>query len=104
MSRPDTTNPPSGAPSDITSNADSILGRQRLNRPVAPHLGIYKWQITSVLSISTRITGLLVSGAFYAFGAAYVVSPYLGWDLSSAAIEAWVAGLPGFVKGIGKVG
>lgn len=69
---------------------------------MAPHLGIYAWQISSVLSISTRITGLLLSGAFYAFGAAYLAAPYLGWDLSVAAMEGWVAGLGPVVKGVGK--
>lgn len=57
-----------------------------------------------MLSISTRITGLLLSGALYAFGAAYLAAPYLGWDLSSAGTSAWVAGLPMWVKGMGKVG
>jgi succinate dehydrogenase / fumarate reductase cytochrome b subunit len=29
------------------------------NRPISPHLGIYKPQISSVLSISHRITGII---------------------------------------------
>lgn len=90
-------------PPDLLPRPDdsSPLAHQRLSRPVAPHLGIYKWQITSVLSISTRLTGLLLSGLFYAFGAAYLVVPWLGlgWDLSSAGIVAAVHGWPGWVKG-----
>lgn len=32
-----------------------------MNNPLSPHLQIYKWQITSVLSILHRITGVLLS-------------------------------------------
>lgn len=39
------------------------------NRPLSPHLGIYKWQITMVLSILHRITGV----ALYA-GTALIVA------------------------------
>lgn len=28
------------------------------NRPLSPHLGVYRWQITMVLSIAHRITGI----------------------------------------------
>ena len=31
------------------------------NRPISPHLSIYKPQITSILSISHRITGVFQS-------------------------------------------
>lgn len=31
------------------------------NRPLSPHLQIYKWQLTSVLSILHRITGVVLS-------------------------------------------
>jgi succinate dehydrogenase / fumarate reductase cytochrome b subunit len=31
------------------------------SRPLSPHLQIYKWQITMVLSISHRLTGLALS-------------------------------------------
>ncbi len=35
------------------------------SRPVSPHLQIYRWQITSVLSILHRMTGMaLVAGLF----------------------------------------
>lgn len=40
---------------------------KRLNRPVSPHLTIYKFQITSVLSITHRATGLALSGLTSAF-------------------------------------
>lgn len=32
-------------------------------RPTAPHLGIYRWQISSVLSIFHRLTGMALFGA-----------------------------------------
>ena len=36
------------------------------NRPLSPHLQIYKWQLTSVLSILHRATGIaLAVGALY---------------------------------------
>jgi len=36
------------------------------NRPLSPHLQIYKWQLTSVLSILHRATGIaLTVGALY---------------------------------------
>jgi succinate dehydrogenase (ubiquinone) cytochrome b560 subunit len=34
------------------------------NRPMSPHLTIYAPQLTSILSISHRITGMAVTGAF----------------------------------------
>ncbi|CAG8977064.1 hypothetical protein HYALB_00005772 [Hymenoscyphus albidus] len=80
------------------SKGIEILAAQRRQRPVAPHLQIYKWQITSVLSSLERITGATLAGALYIFGTAYFVSPYLGWDLSSEALVAAMAGLPMAVK------
>ena len=31
------------------------------NRPISPHLGIYRWQIGNTLSILHRLTGLMLS-------------------------------------------
>lgn len=50
------------------------------NRPLSPHLGIYRWQITNTLSILHRISGFgltlgLVPMALWLWGAAY--SPVL---------------------------
>lgn len=44
------------------NEAASILASQRLNRPISPHLGIYKPQITWYGSALTRITGAVLSG------------------------------------------
>ncbi len=35
-----------------------MVGRAKINRPLSPHLTIYKPQFTSVLSIMHRITGI----------------------------------------------
>lgn len=71
-----------------------LLADRRLNRPISPHLGIYKWQMGSVMSSMMRITGVAYSGSLYLFGIAYLVSPYVGWDLSSASIAAAFGSLP----------
>jgi len=79
----------------ISSNdAYSILTAQRRNRPISPHLSIYKPQIPWILSALNRITGGLLSGGFYVFGAAYLVAPLIGWHLESAAMAAAFATWP----------
>jgi succinate dehydrogenase (ubiquinone) cytochrome b560 subunit len=79
-------------------SAYDILVQQRLKRPVSPHLGIYKPQITWYASILNRITGSILSGGLYAFGAAYLVAPLFGWHLESASIAAAVASWPVLAK------
>lgn len=69
-----------------------ILAAQRLNRPVSPHLSIYRPQITWLASISSRLTGIFLSSSFYLFGLTYLASPFLGWGLED--VVAVVAGLP----------
>jgi succinate dehydrogenase (ubiquinone) cytochrome b560 subunit len=80
--------------------ADSyqILVAQRKNRPSSPHLSIYRPQITWIASSLNRITGSVLSGAFYVFGTAYLVSPLFGWHLDSASIAAAFGSLPIAVK------
>ncbi|KAI9676370.1 MAG: hypothetical protein M1817_000527 [Caeruleum heppii] len=82
--------------------ATSLLATQRLHRPVAPHLTIYRPQVTWTLSALNRITGSLLSGGFYLFGAAYLVAPLVGWHLESASMAAAVAGWPVVVKVLAK--
>nr|XP_004226804.1 succinate dehydrogenase cytochrome b560 subunit, mitochondrial-like [Ciona intestinalis] len=43
------------------------------NRPMSPHLTIYKPQLTSMLSITHRATGMMLAGATCAFAAATVI-------------------------------
>lgn len=76
----------------------SILAKQRRNRPVAPHLAIYKPQITWYLSGLNRVTGVALSGGFYVFGALYLVAPYVGWHLETAVLAAAFAKWPVVLK------
>ncbi|KAI9807185.1 MAG: hypothetical protein M1825_005903 [Sarcosagium campestre] len=87
-----TTPPPNSA------TPDSLLAKQRLNRPVSPHLSIYQPQITWYLSILNRITGATLSGGAYVFFAAYLAAPLLGWHLESASLAAAVAAWPLAIK------
>ncbi|EEQ33919.1 succinate dehydrogenase cytochrome b560 subunit [Microsporum canis CBS 113480] len=82
------------APAPDTTDPTSILAKQRLNRPVSPHLSIYRPQITWYLSSLNRITGAILSGSLYIFASAYLVSPLLGWHLESASLAAAFAALP----------
>lgn len=49
-------------------NKDFWSKNKELNRPMSPHLTIYKPQLTSTLSIMNRITGLGVSVVLYGGG------------------------------------
>lgn len=80
----------------------TILEKQRLRRPVSPHATIYRPQITSVLSISSRIAGCTISGGLYAFFVAYAAAPFLGWDLSSESVAATVAAWPALLTASAK--
>ncbi|KAF2826926.1 mitochondrial succinate dehydrogenase cytochrome b560 subunit C [Ophiobolus disseminans] len=83
-----------------TSQADAaeILAKQRIQRPVSPHLSIYKPQITWYASSLTRVTGIILSGSLYLFGFAYLAAPYTGWHLETASMVATVAAWPAAVK------
>jgi succinate dehydrogenase (ubiquinone) cytochrome b560 subunit len=83
-----------------------LLTAQRLSRPVAPHLSIYRRQITSVLSVLQRLTGITLSAALSLFPILYLSSTHLGldFDLSTEAIAASFASLPWIVKSAVKFG
>ncbi|KAK3308543.1 uncharacterized protein B0T15DRAFT_524674 [Chaetomium strumarium] len=77
-----------------------LLAKQRLNRPVSPHLAIYdKQQTWFGGSIWQRITGSAFSGGLYLFATAYLVAPMMGWHLESASLAASFGALPVAVKG-----
>ena len=40
---------------------------QNKNRPISPHLQIYKPQITSILSIAHRFTGIILYSSSFLF-------------------------------------
>jgi succinate dehydrogenase (ubiquinone) cytochrome b560 subunit len=84
--------------------ADSykILVEQRKHRPTSPHLTIYQPQITWYLSSLNRITGAVMSGGVYIFGAAYLVSPLFGWHIDSATLAAGFASWPVAAKVLTK--
>jgi succinate dehydrogenase (ubiquinone) cytochrome b560 subunit len=78
----------------------TILAKQRLHRPVSPHLDIYDKQQTFFGgSIWMRITGSAFSGTLYLFSTAYLAAPLLGWHLESASLAAAFGALPFAVKG-----
>ena len=52
------------------------VAQRPVHRPLSPHLQIYKWQLTSVLSILHRATGIALS-----FGALYLAT----WVIFAAA-------------------
>lgn len=81
-------------PEDPTKN----LAQQRLNRPVSPHLSIYKPQITWIGSSAHRLTGIVLSGGLYLWATAYLASPLLGWHLESASMAAAFGALPLLAK------
>jgi succinate dehydrogenase (ubiquinone) cytochrome b560 subunit len=76
------------------AESQQILAEQRKLRPVSPHLAIYRMQINYFNSPFNRITGSVLSGAFYCFGAAYLVSPLFGWHLDTATIAAAFGSMP----------
>ncbi|XP_026006566.1 succinate dehydrogenase cytochrome b560 subunit, mitochondrial [Astatotilapia calliptera] len=47
----------------------------RLNRPMSPHVTIYKWSVPMMMSITHRGTGIGLSGAISAFAVAALVLP-----------------------------
>jgi succinate dehydrogenase (ubiquinone) cytochrome b560 subunit len=80
------------------SQASEILAKQRIHRPVSPHLSIYKPQITWYASSLNRITGITLSGSLYLFGIAYLIAPYTGWHMETQSMVATVAAWPAAVK------
>ncbi|GFX41947.1 succinate dehydrogenase cytochrome b560 subunit, mitochondrial [Trichonephila clavipes] len=48
---------------------------ERLKRPLSPHLSIYKLQITTLLSVTHRATGIVLSGGLYAFSIGMLALP-----------------------------
>jgi len=78
--------------------AHAVLVAQRKKRPIAPHLSIYQPQLTWYASAANRVTGCILAGSVYLFGAAYAVAPLAGFHLESATIATSFAALPVVVK------
>lgn len=66
-------------------------------RPISPHLSIYKWQITSVLSILHRLTGVVL---FFSFVIIAIGFSYLSFITTSGnnAVINFVNSIPFFLN------
>ncbi|KAJ5908068.1 hypothetical protein N7495_000750 [Penicillium taxi] len=84
--------------------AQERLVAQRRNRPLAPHLEIYKWEYVSVTSAMHRITGVMLAGGLYTFATLYLIAPALGLHLESAPMAEAFGSLPLVVKTALKFG
>jgi len=58
---------------------------KRLTRPMSPHLGIYKWEMTMILSITHRGTGLIQTGLMTGF-AIFPFATSLSYPAALAAV------------------
>lgn len=83
-----------------TAEGHEILVNQRKNRPVSPHLSIYKMEQTWFgASAWTRITGCTLSGAAYLYFATYLIAPLTGLHVESASLVSAFAAMPFALKG-----
>ncbi len=55
------------------------------NRPTSPHLQVYRLPLTGIISITHRITGLLLSAGLIFF--VYIISSVAGGATSYAAMQ-----------------
>ncbi len=67
-------------------------------RPLSPHLQVYKPQITSVLSILHRMTGILLA-AFAVGWVAWLIALNRGED-TLAAMQSLLSSIPGVVLAV----
>lgn len=79
-------------------SARDRLAAQRRNRPIAPHLTIYKWEYVSTTSALHRITGVFLSGSLYGLATFYLFAPTLGIHLDSATMVDAFGSLPIAIK------
>jgi succinate dehydrogenase (ubiquinone) cytochrome b560 subunit len=99
LSTTTTTSPTSRNPKPLRLNSitaaehATVLASQRVNRPVSPHLSIYRPQITWYSGALMRNSAILLTAPVYIFGAAYLISPIVGWHLDTASLVAWFGGL-----------
>ncbi|KAJ5766095.1 succinate dehydrogenase cytochrome b560 subunit [Penicillium nucicola] len=84
--------------------AHDRLAAQRRNRPIAPHLTVYKWTYVSSASAIQRVTGLMLSGTLYGFATLYLCAPVLDLNLDSTSMAAAFGSLPTTAKAALKFG
>lgn len=63
------------------------------DRPLSPHLGIYRWEISNALSILHRMTGVMLSAGALVL-VAWLISVVAGKDFY-ACLNVWISSLPG---------
>uniref|UniRef100_A0A182N2K2 Uncharacterized protein n=1 Tax=Anopheles dirus TaxID=7168 RepID=A0A182N2K2_9DIPT len=63
-------------PSDVRPGESHDDRNARLNRPQSPHLSIYAFQLTSMLSITHRFTGLALTGYITVLGLGALAMPH----------------------------
>lgn len=56
------------------------------NRPVSPHLQVYKLPLTGIISITHRMTGILLSAGLIFF--VYIISSVAGGSNSYSAMQS----------------
>ncbi|TQS36093.1 hypothetical protein Golomagni_03466 [Golovinomyces magnicellulatus] len=84
---------------------DDFLVKQRRNRPISPHLSAYDVKQTWLGSSAwMRITGLTLSGGFYAFFAAHLLAPAFGAQFGSEQLVVAFASLSPTVQSACKFG
>src|SRR5664280_1185912 len=57
-----------------------------INRPTSPHLQVYKLPLTGVISITHRLTGVLLSAGLIFF--IYIVTAVAGGEAAYASMQA----------------
>jgi len=78
----------------VRSQEDFWSKNSRLKRPMSPHLTVYKLQLTSMLSITHRGTGVAMTAVTVSFALAALALPgnfehYLGL-VKALEIPAWI--------------
>lgn len=71
-----------------------LLNKQRVKRPMSPHLTIYEPQLTAILSSFHRLTGVAMGFTFYGVTAAYAASSLLSIPFDSTMLVSTFASLP----------
>ncbi|CCE64117.1 hypothetical protein TPHA_0G02790 [Tetrapisispora phaffii CBS 4417] len=74
----------------ITTQAeDTLLSKQRGNRPISPHLTIYQPQLTWYLSSLHRLTAVFLGATFYVVTISFGLSALLGLGLTADNLSNW---------------
>ena len=83
------------AASEALQNQEFWSKNKRLARPMSPHLTIYKPQLTSMLSISHRITGVAQSGILSGAALGVMIMPGTVTNYNQSVIKSITINLLG---------